>query len=74
MDISIGDLTINKVEEIIRSPQIKFFQDIVVPNNELCGNCTKLYMCRGCEVGGYANKDTPDCKWAKIFEKFPEYH
>ncbi|MCZ7396136.1 MAG: PqqD family peptide modification chaperone [Candidatus Methanoperedens sp.] len=63
-DYTIGDVSKQSVEEILKSIHTQFCKDLKAPNSEMCSDCGRIYLCFGCHAHAdiYSNNAT-HCKW-----------
>ena len=71
--IPIGNLTYENPLDILKSPAVKFLEELETPHEALCGDCEWLYACKGCHGQALAHSFRVDhCTWAEQFETAPE--
>lgn len=71
--IPIGNLTKEDPVDICKSSVVQFLQDIEVPHEGMCGDCSLFCQCRGCHGQAHARYSKVDhCKWAQQFKTAPE--
>lgn len=64
--LELGNIHKQTFKEIFHSPLGKAFSQMRAPGKEICGDCEKVGLCKGCILRGIKNGlEHPDCKWLK---------
>jgi radical SAM protein with 4Fe4S-binding SPASM domain len=69
MDVCIGNVSDNCVEEILKSPLVEAFREIPCPTKETCGECSNRFLCSGCHALALMYGKDPLCGWRKIYDE-----
>ena len=69
MDVCIGNVSDNCVEEILKSPLVEAFRKIPCPTKETCGECSNRFLCSGCHALALMYGKDHLCGWRKIYDE-----
>ncbi len=68
--VSLGNVAKTRMIDVLKSPVVQAFRTLPAPHTEICGECSRRFLCSGCHALAYiTSEDNPHCAWREVYEK-----